>query len=212
MPDTAQEGVIKYHLNHLKQPLTAPPINVLNSWRRLLKKLDMIGQHPNRYQGYGFGNLSQRLTSSADTFLITGTQTGALSILSPTDYAIVTQANPEKNQLTAEGLVAPSSEALSHGTVYQTLPHIHFVFHVHCPDIWQHSQPLGIPCTAADIAYGTPTMAQALSSLLKDQSVQRQGIISMLGHEDGLISFGETAEQAGWPLIKYYTRVNTQQI
>ncbi|MCX4028553.1 class II aldolase/adducin family protein [Endozoicomonas sp. SM1973] len=164
---------------------------------------------PGRYQGYGFGNLSQRLTAftpahNPNCFLITGTQTGALAHLRSADYALVTNACPTQNQLTAEGLAAPSSEALSHAVIYQTLPHINFVFHVHCPTIWQLSQQLAIPCLPASLAYGTPAMATAIASIIKDKQVQTQGIISMLGHEDGLISFGETAEKAGWPLIHYW--------
>ncbi|WP_163832846.1 class II aldolase/adducin family protein [Spartinivicinus ruber] len=213
MSEQPTEGVIKYQLSHQKKALSNPPIQLLNSWRLLLKNLDMVGQHPNRYQGYGFGNLSQRLTPLPAThnncFLITGTQTGGLAQLSAADYAMIIEANPTQNQLTAEGLCAPSSEALSHAIIYQTLPQINFIFHIHCPIIWQYSQQLTIPCLPTNLAYGTPAMAQAIASLVQEKQVQSHGIISMLGHEDGLISFGKTADEAGWPLIHYWVLAHT---
>jgi len=87
------EGVIKYHLSHQNVPLKIqPPIAVLNAWRSVFYKLELIGQAENRYDGYGYGNISQRVvTRHVDErcFIITGTQTGGLSLLSIHDYCLV---------------------------------------------------------------------------------------------------------------------------
>ena len=67
------EGVIKFTIDHQPSALTVATPHTLNSWRAIFKKLGLIGQVKDRYQGLGFGNLSMRIEHG---FLISGTQTG----------------------------------------------------------------------------------------------------------------------------------------
>jgi ribulose-5-phosphate 4-epimerase/fuculose-1-phosphate aldolase len=196
------EGVIKYQLHHTDMPL-ANDIDTtgLNAWRTVMFKLNLIGQNPHRYNGYGFGNISQRLSTSDLQFIISGTQTGHLSVLSRHDYCQVRQASPQTNEIVSCGECKPSSEALTHASVYLQNPQIQAVIHVHCPEIWQHTHDLNLAHTAADIAYGTPEMAEAVTELFKSAHWQQTTVFTMLGHEDGVVAFGNSLKQAGCALI-----------
>ena len=200
---TEQEGVIKYQLSHHSRPIDAQ-INLaeLNGWRQIMLRLQLIGQDEHRYMGYGFGNISFRLAEQPRCFLISGTQTGHLTTLSHQDVAIITRAEPEKNRLESYGICKPSSEALTHATVYQQNPDINAVIHVHSPDIWLNTQTLNIASTAKEIPYGTPAMALAVKQLFDNHQLQQQGIISMLGHEDGVISFAGNLQIASEILVE----------
>jgi len=184
---TETEGVIKYQLHHDFSRLP-DTINFteINQYRNLAYKLELIGQNPLRYQGYGYGNISQRLENNQ--ILISGTQTGTKPHLSIADYCLVTEVNLQKNHLHSLGLCKPSSEALTHASVYMQHPAIHCVIHAHSPIIWQASNALNIPHTAQDIPYGTPDMAEAVANLVAEKS---SGLFTMLGHEDGVIAYGE---------------------
>ena len=196
------EGVIKYQLHHTHSPLPAQiALAELNAWRTMMFKLNLIGQNPQRYQGYGFGNISQRLNTENLQFIISGTQTGHLSVLSRHDYSLVTQAIPQQNTLFSSGETQPSSEALTHASVYLQKPDIQAVIHVHCPEIWQQTQALNLAHTAADVAYGTPEMAAAVTQLFKSENWQQSAVFTLLGHEDGVIAFGTSLSQAACALI-----------
>jgi len=202
-----QEGVIKYQLEYEQAPpVSADTLRELNAWRRILFLLGLIGQDPARYGGLGYGNVSQRLPASDRLFVISGTQTAPLATPGPEHYAIVNVCDPQKNYIKASGPVKPSSEALTHGAIYHADPAIHCVFHVHSPVIWRYAVRLGIPLTAPAAVYGTPAMAQEIEDLLKTDSYRNKHIIAMAGHEDGIISFGASAEQAGKVLVSYFSR------
>lgn len=194
---TEQEGVIKYHLDFTEAP-AKPVIGFadLNAWRSILWRLGLIGQDPARYGGLGYGNISLRLEE--DGFLVTGTQTGHLAQLTLEQYVHVQEARPVENYLRAEGPIAPSSEALTHAAVYNVSPDISCVAHGHGPEIWRRATALGLPTVAANIAYGTPEMAIAVETLVRGNPMQ--GMIAMLGHEDGLLAYGSSPAQACWLL------------
>ncbi|MBU2714031.1 class II aldolase/adducin family protein [Zooshikella harenae] len=195
------EGVIKYQLHHSQEPITLPTslFKALTAWRSILLKLEVIGQDAHRYQGYGFGNLSAR--SEHDTFYITGTQTGEDPVLQEQHYAEVIKANISEFSIYSQGLTKPSSEALSHSAIYQANPDIKFIFHGHCPEIWQMAKQLNLPTIPVTVAYGTQAMAEAVTKLLHE-SPKTSGIV-MEGHEDGVITFGQTAEQAGLTFVAW---------
>lgn len=196
---TEQEGVIKYRLDyHPAPPPYATGFTELNAWRDLLWRLGMIGQDDKRYGGLGYGNLSLRLNGKS--FLITGTQTGHLPHLTVDHYSWVREARPEENYLAAEGPLPPSSEALTHAAVYGACATIHCVAHGHSPGIWSNAKALGLACVAEEIVYGTPAMAQAVAALV--QKHPEQGLIVMLGHCDGLLTYGQTVEQTCWLMAR----------
>lgn len=197
-----QEGVIKYQLEHLTADLPAGiDIDELNAWRRLLYRLNLIGRIPEKYNGLGFGNISRRLVPGSEQFVISGTQTGHLANLTKQHYALIQSASPQHNRIQSCGLCAPSSEALTHASVYSQAPSIQAVIHVHSPALWRNTIPLQLPHTAADVPYGTPEMAQAVKNLFSSARLDSLQLFSMLGHEDGIIAFGSSLPAAATVLI-----------
>ncbi len=193
---TDQEGVIKYDLVFTETMGVADhDYGELSHWHGIFKREGILGQDPERYGGLGFGNLSQRLDQSR--FLISGTQTGNLPYLQPQHYAMVTSADIPANRIVAEGQIKPSSESLTHAAIYALSPEIQFIFHVHSPNIWLSRQHLGIAETSAAVPYGTPAMATEMERIYNEASMQDRGVIAMAGHEDGVISFAATADEAG---------------
>jgi L-ribulose-5-phosphate 4-epimerase len=190
-----QEGVLKFQLNHeitaLEQfGISELNIRELNIWRRKLVDLGLIGATPDRYEGYGFGNLSCRTASG---FLITGSQTGHILELGLEDFAEVIKADAALNSINSRGKTKPSSESLTHASVYEARAEIQAVFHVHSPIIWRQTHP----STAASIPYGTPEMALAVADLV----LSDRGLFTMLGHEDGVVSYGTECDAAGLLLL-----------
>lgn len=198
-----QEGVIKYRLDYEAAPLPAMAgFAELNAWRGVLWRLGVIGQDDARYGGLGYGNVSLR--GSQGGFWISGTQTGHLPQLTVEHYAYVSKALPEQNYLAAKGPLPPSSEALTHAAVYLADAGIRCVMHGHSPEIWRHAAALAMPCVAGTIAYGTPAMAQAVGALVAARP--GQGAIAMLGHLDGLLTYGRTPDEACWLMTRLLQR------
>ncbi len=206
-----QEGVIKYRLEFSPGPaLPAESLREINAWRCILYKLGLIGRDPERYAGFGFGNISRRLAPFAAApesrrFVVSGTQTGGLPELHAEHYALVRECHPRENRLVAEGPIEPSSEALTHGTLYGLDESVRVVMHVHAPGLWRQAHALGVPSTRSSAAYGTPEMAEEVSRLMGDPLVRQKRIFAMGGHEDGLVAFGREAEEAGFTLIHYFS-------
>ncbi|MFT5506485.1 MAG: L-ribulose-5-phosphate 4-epimerase [Gammaproteobacteria bacterium] len=195
-----QEGVIKFNVSFKPaEPELDHDYSDLNDWRQIFKQAEILGQDVNRYDGLGFGNLSERL--SDQSFLISGTQTGMLNRLEPAHYSRVLNVDLATNSVRAQGSVKPSSESLTHAAIYQLDADIRFVFHVHSPDIWRNREVLQLPETAADVPYGTMEMAQAIKALSDAGAFRQLGVLAMAGHEDGIISFAEAAQPAGQILI-----------
>jgi len=207
------DGVIKFQLDHeerlLEQPQLEIGIEELEAWRSIFKQLGIIGQDEGKYDGYGFGNLSQRTASG---FLISGTQTGYIGKTTLADYAEVTDWNPLTNSVCSRGMVKPSSESLSHAVIYEMHSEgqsegqseeeslVGCVFHVHSPEIWQKAMDLQIPTTDPDIEYGTPEMAEAVQKIVAENGLP--SVLSMGGHEDGIIAYGRSLSETGLVLMQ----------
>ncbi len=198
------EGVIKYQLTHTQRRIEADfSITELNAWRKLLFKLGLIGQDADRYGGLGFGNISQRVAKASQQFIITGSQTGMLSTITPEQMTLVLASDIYQNSLTSIGLYQPSSESLTHASLYKLDDNIQAVIHVHSPSIWRHTHKLGLPNIDAEIPYGTVEMANEVARLYQSGCLQKTMLFSMLGHEDGVVAFGNTLEFAALKLIQY---------
>ena len=202
-----EEGAIKFDLQYTRTGLPeAVSLDALNHWRNTLRKRGLIGQDPHRYDGYGYGNVSQRAHARQSarghrSFIISGTQTGHLDSLDRDHYTLVESYDASINTVIARGPVKPSSESLTHGIIYDMDEHIHVVLHVHSPHIWCNATDLGMPVTDAEVPYGTPEMAHEVERLFNESNVSDQHIFSMGGHLDGIISFGITAKEAGEVLL-----------
>lgn len=193
----AVDGVIQYRLDYQQGPLPdGVDVALLLTWFRTCRELGLIGREPGRYGGYAYGNISQRTDPG---FVISGTQTGSLPALTAEDLCWVRACDTATNHLSASGPVKPSSEALTHGEVYSTLPDIRAVIHVHAPALWQAAAVLGLPVTDPSATYGTPAMARAVRELLIAQPTA--GVLSMGGHEDGIIAYGPDMPTAGQLLL-----------
>lgn len=204
MSDAGREGVIKFELDfEAGPPPPAQQLGELNAWREIFLRLGLLGQSPCRYDGCGFGNLSRRLADPAHgAFVISGTQTGHLPHLLPEHYATVLHCNPAANRLSAYGQRQPSSEALSHGVVYQSDTGVAWVMHLHSPEIFDCRLSLGLPCTDPAAAYGTPAMAYEIQRLAGKPERSLPGLLVMAGHTDGILAYGATAAQTGALVIK----------
>lgn len=197
-----QEGVIKYQLNHIQQPISTPfPYADINAWRTIAVRLDLIGLDPERYDNVGFGNISQRIDPGSAQFIISGTQTGHIEQLNPEHYCLIVNAEPKQNRLESCGLCKPSSESLTHASVYAQDNAIQAVIHGHSPEIWKHTVALNLPHTSADIPYGTVEMAVAVEQLFQSGKLAPASLFTMLGHEDGVVAFGRNMQEAAWELI-----------
>lgn len=197
---TEIEGVIKYRLTHVDTLANkAIDITELNAWRTIMHRLQLIGQTPHKYVGLGYGNISQRI--DFQSFIISGTQTGHLANLSADEYCIVNKADPLLNKIQSSGPCRPSSEALTHASIYLQQAEIQCIIHVHSSEIWKNTATLKLPNTESDIPYGTPEMATKVQQLLLDQSFNHQGLFTMLGHEDGVVACGQTLQQTAAILI-----------
>lgn len=211
-PDDAREGVIKFATTHQSGPLpraAAELVGLLAGWRRILFDLELLGRDGERYQGAAFGNLSARLgpfpgERGARPFAITGTQTSGRRDLTAEDFCVVSAADVRRNHVTSHGPARPSSESMTHATVYDAAPTIRAVFHVHAPAIFRAR--LGLPETAPGVDYGTPAMAQEVARLWRSSSLPEGRVFIMRGHEDGVVSFGKNVDEAGGALIAVLAR------
>lgn len=198
-----KEGVIQYQLEfEIDHDIDCPQFAKLNGWRSYLHRLGLIGQDPDRYDGLSYGNVSHR--AEGDGFVISGTQTGHLPLLCREHYVLVERTDVQHNYLKARGPIPPSSEALTHAALYQASDNIHTVIHVHSPLLWQRASRLNFFTTPAGVRYGTPEMASAVCALVQ-QANQPEGVIAMLGHEDGIVVYGSDAEAAGIRLLQAVT-------
>lgn len=197
-----REGVIKYQLEYLpSEPCNEALLESIQQWRLTLFQLGLIGQDSARYGGLGYGNISIR---HGDGFIISGTQTGDLAVLTPEHYAIVERCDPVCNHIVASGPVKPSSEALTHGAVYALDHSVQAVIHIHSPEIWQKRAKLFLPETPADVPYGTSEMARAVKELWQEEALKLSPVFAMAGHQDGIMSFGKDMTEAGMPLLNTF--------
>jgi hypothetical protein len=208
MVNSEQEGVIKYSLEYREtQPVEFRDLEALERCRQKFRALGLIGGgNPQRYEGLGFGNVSHRLAPGSGAFVISGTQTGHLESMGAEGYALVTSCDPARNRIVAEGAVRPSSEAMTHAVIYRQLPAVQAVIHVHSPQIWRHAGKLGLPRTAPEVPYGTPAMATEMQRLIAS-GMGGWHTISMAGHEDGVITWGETLDAASGELEALFRKV-----
>lgn len=205
MNNGRDEGVIKFKLTLKRAPAPEQAqVIALEKWRALFYKLCLVGEYPNEKIGYG--NLSSRLPRKA--FIITGSQTGHLAHLQAHHYTKVIDCDLKKGSVTAEGLIPPSSESLTHYGIYEANSAIQYVFHVHHQKLWEMLHQGDFDFIGENIPYGTQEMANAAFELLANKS---SGIFVMKGHEDGIISYGTSAEEAGKNILELYRRLGIRQ-
>ena len=194
------EGYIKYQCHWQNSPIiTFNEIKELNQWRDKLYQLNLIGQYDN---GVGFGNISIR-DRQPEYFIISGTQTGGITHLTPEHYTKVIEFDWQKNSVSCLGSIKASSETLTHAALYVANPEIKAVIHVHHLSLWQRLINK-VPTTDINCAYGTPEMAQEIIRLSQEEETRKLKIIVMSGHQEGIITFGRSLTEAGNILLGYF--------
>jgi len=187
------EGYIKFD-SHWRQtgPLDNAEIESLNRWRRPLYDAGLIGHYEEH--GIGFGNLSVR-TAAQRQFIISGSQTGHFPDLGAEHYALVEDYDIDRNRVYSIGAREASSESMTHAAIYELDPEIGAVVHVHSEELWAGLKG-SAATTDAEVAFGTPEMAQEFRRLFKETDFQKTGIAVMAGHDSGLVSTGSNLQEA----------------
>lgn len=192
------EGYIKFNCKWKKtKPFQFPEMEELNFWRGKFYRVGVIGEFED---GIGFGNLSVRIGNS-NQFVVSGTQTGGIPELSNQHYTKVVSGSFEKNQIVCKGPVQASSESLTHLAVYQADQNVRAIIHVHDSKLWNKLIDQK-PTTDRSVAYGTPEMAGEILQLFREGKASHQKVIVMGGHQDGVIGFGSSIEEAAYILWK----------
>jgi ribulose-5-phosphate 4-epimerase/fuculose-1-phosphate aldolase len=166
-------------------------LSELNACRRKLLEQRLIGLDAN---GIGFGNLSAR-DGATRNFYITGSATGGLPELTPTDCVRVVAYDFARNWLRYEGAAIPSSESLTHAAIYESDPSTCVVIHCHDSVLWRTLLDR-VPTSSKAVPYGTPEMAYEIKRLFEGTDVRRGKILVMAGHEGGIVTFGKNFEEA----------------
>jgi hypothetical protein len=201
------EGTIRfaYGLQPPDGPVTdSLTLQTLRGWRTVLRRLELVGQDPQRYDGLGFGNLSHRDAERPEQFVITASQTAGLPELEDGNLVRITHSNTSRFWVDAVGHQPPSSETLSHAIIYQADASVSCVLHVHSPDIWLRADELDLAATDAAVSYGSPAMAEAVAALLAAHRAPLTFVTR--GHRDGVFACARSAEDAGAALIHLLAR------
>jgi len=194
------DGVIKYHVSHTQgQAPRFEEYDKLEALRARLFALGLIGETPD---GIGFGNLSLRVNGKS--CFITATQTGKQAQLSQDEYTFIESYDFDAFTVFSKGKFPPSSEALSHAMIYEVHHDIQAVIHIHSAPLWHMMIKEKYLSTSAE--YGTAEMAQEISSLYAKYNPFEHHAFVMKGHEDGIVTFGRSIEEAE---LKLYQIIRT---
>lgn len=197
---TIDEGYIKYRSFWTKAPVPAAAAAAseeLDTWRRPLIEVGLIGQYEDL--GIGYGNISVRCGEPGQ-FLISGTQTGHVANTDKTHYSLVTSYNSHANIVCSVGPVQASSESMTHAAIFGLDVNIGAIVHVHSEVLWRHFLNK-LPTTGPNVAYGTPEMADEFRRLYVDTAFRETRLAVMAGHDEGLVSIGGTLQEAATRIL-----------
>ena len=192
------DGVIKYKFDFKQtKPLKLSQYEAIETLRKRLYSLKLIGIH----EGIGYGNISQK--NNDCTFVVTGTQTGHLASLQGEHYTLIEAYDDRDFYLKSSGMIKPSSESLTHGTIYNLHDDIKAVIHIHSKALWNFMLQNSYLKTE-DVPYGTQEMIDEVNRIYSTINPLENTLFVMSGHEDGVIIFGSSlneAEQTLYSLI-----------
>jgi hypothetical protein len=193
------EGVIKFKFK-LKpaKPFSSADYMSIEKWRATFFEMKLIGEYPREKVGYG--NMSERIEAT-EQFIITGTQTGKKESLNGSHYTKVTNCNLSKCYVEATGPIAPSSETLTHYAIYSTCSQVKAIFHVHDKVLWNYMISKEMESTSEKVSYGSEAMAQEASKCIGHKT---NGAFVMKGHQDGVIIYGSSPQQAGKIVLEIF--------
>lgn len=209
------DGVIKYDRSNFSpcDGLDALEFQDLEYWRKKLYQMNLIGEYPEVKIGFGnmsvIQNYSEFTKSACPQFVITGTQTGKYADLGATHYTRVLDYDIDSLKIKMMGSIEASSEALTHAAIYEANPNIKAVFHIHSNEIWLKMLADGSDKTCASIPYGTVEMAHATQACIANKDA---GVFCMHGHEDGIVIYGRSLEEAGELTVKLHKKYVTSEL
>jgi hypothetical protein len=197
------DGVIKYSSERVDGSVPASKaLRQLNAARTRLYELGLIGAYPN---GIGYGNLSVR--EDGTQFVISASATGAAHTLDDDQYCLVEAFSIERNWVRSRGALPASSESMTHGAIYLANSAVQCVIHVHSRALFDGLLAHGALYTAADIAYGTSSMAHAVMALVQTQT-QLPVLFVMAGHDEGVVAYGVDVASVTALLVDTLNRIN----
>lgn len=194
------EGFIKFNCKRIEENICLPAkaFEALTKWRQIMYNSCLIGAYSN---GIGYGNISIR--AAADSFYISGTATGRLPALEEKHYPLVNSWSFNENSLKCTGSINASAESLSHAVIYESLPDVGAVIHIHHKGMWDKYLNY-LATTSSDVLYGTPEMAKEIQKIIMTIKPGQDPVLVMGGHEEGIIVWGKTLDDAGETVLKYY--------
>jgi ribulose-5-phosphate 4-epimerase/fuculose-1-phosphate aldolase len=185
MTAASDDGYIKYtseRCDGLIEP--SAQLDSLNQVRSELFNAGLVGVYPD---GVGYGNVSIRAKN--DQFVISASATGSSPTLQSEQFCLVESFSVTRNHVRSRGPLPASSESMTHGAIYAANQAVHCVLHVHNQALFIDLLQQGTPATPANVAYGTPAMADAVTVLVKSQS-ELPVVFAMAGHADGVVAYG----------------------
>jgi ribulose-5-phosphate 4-epimerase/fuculose-1-phosphate aldolase len=197
------EGVIKFNCNWNSFRLPEYDFSELLAVRNRLFELRLIGYDETERVGYG--NISVRLQTNNE-FVISGTQTGHIPVLTESGLSHVYKADIARNSVECSGPAKASSESLTHYSIYIHVEKVNAVIHVHHEALWK-SLLQKTPTTREEIPYGTIEMANEINRLIHEEQLLDHKILAMAGHRDGVISFGKDLDEAMNVLLHYFEKL-----
>ncbi len=184
------DGVIKYNFTFTQtEPLTPHLWEEIEEVRERLYALRLIGEK----DGIGYGNISRRTLH--ENFVITGTQTGNLPHLQAEHYAKIESWDEKAFRIHSSGAAKPSSEALTHATIYNLSPKIQAVIHIHSLSLWEFMMQNDYKKTA-DVPYGSQAMTREVQRIYTQTDPLKDPKFVMRGHREGIITFGKDLKEA----------------
>ncbi len=181
------EGIIKFTASKINSKLISKEeFEIINPSRKICFDNNYIGVGAD---GIGFGNISFR-SNDNNEFIISASATGGIPTLKTQDYSRIISFDISNNALECEGEKLASSESLSHAAIYKSNKKINAVIHIHNSNLWEnHINKL--PTTPPNAEYGTQAMADAIMAIV-NKADNASGVIIMGGHQDGVLSYGDT--------------------
>jgi len=199
----SKEGVIKFNYELIEAKMPCELFSDLREWRDRLFTNKLVGVYKSgKMKGVGYGNVSKRIEWNAKKgFIITGSQTGSIAKLPCEKYCFIEEYSIEENFVRALGKIKPSSEALSHASIYEQNEKINAVVHSHSKEIFAASEKLGLPYTSEKASYGSVALAKELAKAFEEFSLGKEGIIVTRGHREGVFSWAESIKKASEIII-----------
>jgi L-ribulose-5-phosphate 4-epimerase len=203
-----KEGIIKFSYKWKKKPLPESlNLSELISLRNKLFSKKLIGADK---IGTGYGNISVRYRSSGK-FIISGSDTGKIKILRKYHFAFVNSVDVKNNFVYCAGMIAASSESMTHYIIYNLTPDIKCVIHLHNLRLWKKLMNK-VPTTDKSISYGTTEIAYDIIRLWKKSELKEKKVIVMAGHRGGIVVFGESIEDAYYRLMECFNGHRRKEI